>query len=76
MQRFIETTAHGMSRYTDPVTAGRQAYQLVGDLLGQQAALFAYVDTFRVLAVLCLLCVPLVLSLRKVRAHKGPMAAH
>jgi DHA2 family multidrug resistance protein len=75
-QRFIETTAHGLSQYGDPVAAGQQAYGVVGGLLGQQAALFAYVDTFRVLAVLCLLCIPLVLALHKVRPPKGPIAAH
>jgi len=42
----------------------------------QQSSLFAFVDTFRLLAVLCLLCVPVVLLLKKVKPSAGSIAIH
>jgi DHA2 family multidrug resistance protein len=42
----------------------------------QQANLFAYVDTFRLLALLCLLCVPVVFLLRKAKSSGGSLALH
>ena len=38
--------------------------------------LFAYVDTFRLLGFLCLLCVPVVFLLKKARTGGGPVAMH
>jgi DHA2 family multidrug resistance protein len=58
--------------------AGAQ-HGAVGTLYGevqQQAALCAYVDTFMLLAVLCLCCVPVVLLFKKVKPSKGPAAVH
>ena len=60
----------------DPASAQQQAYGLLYGVLQQQAALFAYVDTFRRLALLCLVCVPLVLLFRKMRARGGAAAMH
>jgi MFS transporter, DHA2 family, multidrug resistance protein len=42
----------------------------------QQANLFAYVDTFRLLAVLCALCIPVVLLLKKAKSQGGAVAMH
>ena len=42
----------------------------------QQAALWGYVDTFRVLTLLCLLAVGVVWLFRKTRPHAGPTAVH
>ena len=33
-QQYIDTTAHGLSHYGDPVAAGQQAYGLLGGMLG------------------------------------------
>ena len=41
----------------------------------KQATLLAFVDTFRLLAVLCLLAIPTVLLLKKTEI-KGPISAH
>ncbi|HEY7041174.1 MAG TPA: DHA2 family efflux MFS transporter permease subunit [Methylomirabilota bacterium] len=57
-------------------TAARQAVARAYAVLVQQATLFAYVDTFRWLALLCLLSVPLALLLRRVTRGRGPVAAH
>ena len=56
-----------LARHSDPVTAMRQAYALIYSSLNQQAHLWAFVDTFRVFALLVLCCLPLILLFRRVR---------
>jgi DHA2 family multidrug resistance protein len=54
-----------------------QAYGVLYQTLQQQAALLAYVDNFRLLALICLALVPIIFLFKKA---KGPapagMAAH
>ncbi len=52
-----------------------QAYGVFYGTLIKQASLLAYVDIFRWMALGCLLCVPLVLLLKKAKA-RGAIAAH
>jgi DHA2 family multidrug resistance protein len=75
-QQELHMLAAGLARYGGPFVAQHRAYGLLGGAMMQQAALCAYVDTFRILAVLCALCVPLVLVFRRVRPHDGPAAVH
>ena len=56
-----------LTPHVGPPAAARMAYGLMYQTLLQQATLWAYVDNFRLLALLCLLCVPLVLLFRRVR---------
>ena len=44
--------------------------------LQRQATLLAYVDAFRLIALVCVLCIPLVLLFRRVGTTAGPVAAH
>jgi DHA2 family multidrug resistance protein len=74
-QRRLAIITGALARYGDPVAAQRQAYGLIGGILMQQANMAAYIDTFGVLAILCLFCVPLVFAFKKV-SHHGPVAAH
>jgi len=64
-------TAHG-----DVVTATQQAYAAMYQTLVRQATLLAYIDNFRFLAFLCVLCLPLGLLFKKVRARAGAAAMH
>jgi MFS transporter, DHA2 family, multidrug resistance protein len=48
--------------------AGEQATAILYQRLLRQAMLISYVDTFRLIALVCLACVPLVFLLRRVRA--------
>ena len=59
------------------VAAHDQAYGLIYQTLQQQASLWSYVDQFRMLVIVCLLCVPLVLLFKKPRraAVPGDLAA-
>jgi MFS transporter, DHA2 family, multidrug resistance protein len=74
-QRF-HAIAGALSQYVDPVNAQRQAHELLYGMVRQQASLFAFVDTFRLLTLLCLFCVPIVFLLKKAKSHGGPSAMH
>jgi DHA2 family multidrug resistance protein len=54
-----------------------QAYGLIYQTLQQQASLWSYVDLFRMLVIVCLLCVPLVFLFKKPQraAVPGDLAA-
>jgi DHA2 family multidrug resistance protein len=53
-----------------------QAYAVIYQMVGRQAAVLAYIDDFRLLAVLCVLCVPMALLFKKVKGAKPPPGAH
>ena len=75
-QQHLQATSGMLGQYSDSASALQRAYGFAYGKLQQQASLFAYVDTFRNLALLCLVCVPLVLVFRKTKARGGPVAAH
>ncbi len=74
-QQAYRATAGMLGQYSDPATGAQQSYGVLYGQLQQQAALSAYVDTFWSLALLCLLCAPIVLVFRKTKAG-GHVAAH
>ncbi|HEY3762209.1 MAG TPA: DHA2 family efflux MFS transporter permease subunit [Verrucomicrobiae bacterium] len=79
---FVHTVnaARGyLMRHADPVTALHQAYALVGGTLDAQAHLWAFVDNFRVFALLAFCSIPLILLFRRVKQpqkQKMDVAAH
>ena len=72
----ISEMVTGMTHNTDVLTASQQAYRAVYQTLVRQATLLAYIDIFRLLAFLCVLCVPAALLFKKVRARGGAVAMH
>ena len=56
--------------------ATQQAYAGIYGILVRQATLLSYVDIFRVLSFLCLLCVPAALLFERVKKKSGPVAMH
>jgi len=64
-------TAHG-----NVVTATQQAYGAMYQTLVRQATLLAYIDIFRILALICLICLPAGLLFKKVRARGGATPMH
>jgi len=70
-QRLGELAARGM-----PGVATQQAYGGIYGTLVRQATLLSYIDIFRVLAFLCLLCVPATLLFERVKKKGGPVAMH
>lgn len=65
---------------TDPVSRGTtahyQAYAVIYNILRQQAALLSYIDMFRILVIVCLVCIPAVLLFRKPQGHSVPAVRH
>jgi DHA2 family multidrug resistance protein len=57
------------------VTDPRSAYAIVDRTLNAQARLWAYVDDFRYMALLCFACLPLVFLLKKAKAKHGAVHA-
>ena len=60
----------------DPVTATQMAYQSIYGMVARQAAVLAYIDDFRILAVLCMLCIPAGFLFKAVRHAKAIEGAH
>lgn len=55
--------------------ATQQAYAGIYGILVRQATVLSYIDVFRLLAFMCLLCVPAAFLFKRVRARKGAGAA-
>jgi MFS transporter, DHA2 family, multidrug resistance protein len=57
------------------VTDPKSAYAILDRTLNSQARLWAYVDDFRYMALLCFACLPLVFLLKKAKARAGAVHA-
>lgn len=75
LQERLEAIQEALRTQTGDVQAQQQAYGVLYGILQRQATLLAFVDNFRWLALLCLLCAPAVWLFKKVKP-KGPVAAH
>ncbi len=54
----------------------QQAYGAIYGMVAKQAMVLSYIDNFRLLSFLCLLCVPAVFLFKRVKRKKGPVAMH
>jgi DHA2 family multidrug resistance protein len=73
---LVQSMLHGlqgklMLSGSDPVTAQHMALGAMYQNLMQQASLLAYVDNFRLLGVLSLLCIPIALLFQRVEKRAG-----
>lgn len=75
-QQRLSEMASNFSAHGNTATAMQQAYGAVYQALVRQATLLAYIDNFRLLAFLCVLCLPAGLLFKKVRARAGAAAVH
>jgi len=74
-QTFAQIKANLMT-HMDPVSATQQAYQVIYGMVQQQAAVLAYIDDFRILTGLCILCIPAGFLFSKVLQAKPVAGAH
>jgi DHA2 family multidrug resistance protein len=74
-QERLRQMQAALAAHSDPVTATQQAYGAIYGLAVRQAMVLSYIDNFRLLAFLCLLCIPATLLFKRVRARKGAGAA-
>ncbi|MDB5172382.1 MAG: Drug resistance transporter EmrB/QacA subfamily [Phycisphaerales bacterium] len=73
---FLQSATGAFGAHSGPITGAGQATGQLYAVLLQQAQLWAYVDMFRLMAVLCFICLPGVLLFRRARAHAGPIMVH
>lgn len=71
-RQWLATAQAGLTRRVGPVEAGPKALGLLSNVLGQQARLLAYMDNFRVIAVLSFLALPLIFLFRKAKGRAAP----
>jgi DHA2 family multidrug resistance protein len=74
-QRLHDMTTR-LAAQGNPVSAPQQAVAAIYETLVQQATLLAYIDNFRLLAFLCLLCVPAAFLFRKIKAGRAAPVMH
>lgn len=72
---------HGMqgamtAQGSDPATAARQSYGAVWGLVQQQASMISFVNTFRAMAAVFILVIPLLFLMKRPRHQGGPTAMH
>ncbi len=70
LRQYLE--AQGFS----PADALQKAYGLINIQVLQQSRLWAYVDDFRYMALVCFLCIPIVFLLKKAVGKGGVSAGH
>jgi DHA2 family multidrug resistance protein len=75
-QERLKQMTEGFAARGGSVLAGQQAYAGLYGTVVRQAMLLSYIDVFRLLAFLCLLCIPATLLFKQVRAKPGSVAMH
>jgi hypothetical protein len=61
--------------YSDAQIATGRAYALIDRGLNQQSVIYSYVDDLRYISVVCLLCIPVVMMLKKAKPKPGAASA-
>lgn len=75
LQTRLAQATQMMTRNFSPADASVRGVAVLGNTLAQQAALWSYVDDLRYMGIAAIACVPLVWTLKKIKA-KGPINAH
>jgi DHA2 family multidrug resistance protein len=75
-ERYLAGLKAQVAAQDGVANAVHKAMQIAYNMLQQQAASLAYVDTFQLLTVISLACVPFVFLLRNVAIKKGATAMH
>lgn len=75
-QNLFEQIRNSLLTQMDIGAATQMAYQRVYGLIVRQAAVLSYIDNFRLLAILCVICIPAALLFKKVRGGKSDVGAH
>jgi MFS transporter, DHA2 family, multidrug resistance protein len=76
---FVErqaAIAHGLAPALGRGGAGTASYGILYGQLLRQSSLAAYIDNFRMLAILCVLCLPFLFLFKKSKLKKGPAGMH
>ena len=72
VQQRVQQLTHAMPGVGNSQTA----YGIIYQAVARQAMVLSYIDNFRMLAFICLICVPAVFLFKRVRAKAGAVAMH
>jgi MFS transporter, DHA2 family, multidrug resistance protein len=75
-QNSLNAAQHALTNSFGPSNILAPAQGQLYRQLGQQASLWAFVDVFRWLSLLCFICVGIVWTFKKVKPGKAPAGAH
>jgi len=75
-QQMFEQIKASLMTQMDAASATQQAYAEIYGLVVRQASALAYIDDFKILTFLCLLCIPTGFLFKKVRNAKAVEGAH
>jgi DHA2 family multidrug resistance protein len=75
-ENSINNARHALANSFGPANTLAPAQATLYQQLGRQASLWAFVDVFRWLSLLCFVCIAFVWLLRKVKPGKAPAGAH
>lgn len=75
-QQLFEQIKASLLTQMDAASATQQAYAQIYGLVVRQASALAYIDDFKILTFLCLICIPAGFLFKKVRNAKAIEGAH
>jgi DHA2 family multidrug resistance protein len=75
-QNSLNSLRHSLGGYFGPANTLDPAQTRIYQELGRQASVWAFVDVFRWLSLLCFCCVGVVWIFKKVKPGKAPAGAH
>ena len=74
LQNTLQRIQSYMLLHVGPHLAQQRAYGILQNAINQQSAVYAYVDNFRYMVVVCVLCLPIVLFFKPVKRRPGAAA--
>ena len=75
-QERVKQMTGGFAARGGSAVATQQAYGSLYGILVRQATVLSYIDVFRLLSLLCVLCVPATLLFERVKRKTGAVAMH
>jgi DHA2 family multidrug resistance protein len=75
-RQLIAQLTASFSRTMDAVSAAQQATATAYGMIVRQAVLLAYLDDFRILAIMAFMCIPAAFIFKRVRNAKPVEGAH
>ncbi len=69
-REWLATAERFFATHSDPVLASKQALAMLYQVLVRQASLLAFLDNFRLISIVAILCLPLVIFFRRTRVRR------
>jgi DHA2 family multidrug resistance protein len=73
MQEALQGITQQLGARSGPTEAARQAYGVVAGQVARQSTMLAYIDVFRLMAIICVLALGLLFLAKKIKPGKAAM---